>query len=97
MGIGVQNSVLTIEKVTEEDLRGITVSVETSQVQGYLEEKQEIKYEGRETVVAHYVYITLQEQGLVEKGTKVNGYIVQSIKDIKGIGGEYLYTEVIAL
>lgn len=91
--LGFDDEIITIEKCIGKDLRGIPQYASPSTAYGYAVEKITYNYQTGEA--STYLFIALQEPYLVEKEDKVNGFRVETVKNVF-IDGEFIVCEVTA-
>lgn len=91
--LGFNDMILTIEKCTGTDLRGIPTYAPPITKQGFMVEKTTYNYATGE--MGTYMSITLHEPNLVQKEDKVCGYRVETVKDVY-LHGQFLVCEVSA-
>lgn len=92
--LGFNNKLLTIEKCTHTDLRGIPTYAAPTTAYGYAVVKHTFDYSTGKTT--DYLFVALQEPNLVKKEDKINGYKVDSVKPVY-IDGEFIVCEVTCL
>ena len=91
--IGFNNQILTIEQCIGTDLRGIPTYAPPIQKQGFLLEKTTYNYQTN--TPSSYFFITLHEPELVKKEDKINGYRVETVKEVY-LHGRFVVCEVTA-
>lgn len=92
--LGFNNMPLSIEKSTGTDLRGIPIYAEPIKKMGFMIEKTTYNYQTGTNDV--YMFITLQEPNLVRKEDKINGYRVETVKNVY-LHGKFVICEVTAV
>lgn len=92
--LGFDDVALTIEHCIEKDIRGIPTYSSPSTAYGYAVEKTTYNYQTGKASV--YLFVTLPEPDLVKAEDKINGYRVETVKNIY-IDGEFIVCEVTAV
>lgn len=91
--IGFNDVDLSIEKASDIDLRGVAKYDAPKLVKGFITEKTSFNYQTGESL--KYMFITLPEPSMVKKEDKINGYRVESVKDV-WLHGQFIVSEVTA-
>lgn len=92
--LGFKGVKLSIEKCNGKDLRGVATYAPPFEKDGYMVEKKTFDYQSGKTIT--YQFITLPEPNLVQKEDKINGFKVDTVKDVF-IHNKYIVSEVTAL